>query len=375
MLRTHEEDHLQLSKRKQRDGLHAQFDWSFLTLVAFLLTVAASRDAFAQLPAFSNDSAFPPSIFPAGWHPFPAGATDEVAKTLSSSIPIAEKDIVTRFAAIRIRQLPCYKEGVIIEAEVKPDRRYAWILAEGDALLLNGTSPPLHKFNSTKTLNLEEDASVLDYAALFCSALAAEEGSFRMLHSDASLRPLLGNGGGQINDPRIEAPKVVSRTANHIHVTACILYSCNVFSSNFRISKSGQVEMLDDSPIVADLPISVEKFVDSSARFIGKRRVAAKPVLDIEQNKRSTPAETTPEFATRIAKREAEKVMNSIGGGRELVVNVGNISFDRTSDRYEIDISFSFNGAIFRTNNYQVAGRVTVSPDGDGSNLLANCSE
>ena len=56
--------------------------------------------------------------------------------------------------------------------------------------------------------------------------------------------------------------------------------------------------------------------------------------------------------------------MKSIGGGQDLVVTVRSYDFDSVLGTCEIDVLVSFNGQVFRADNYRVAGRITVNLDG-----------
>lgn len=80
--------------------------------------------------------------------------------------------------------------------------------------------------------------------------------------------------------------------------------------------------------------------------------------------RRPTNADELKNFARKVARAAGESIMKDIGGGQDLVVNVVNVNFDRIADEYEIDIQVSFNGKVFRSDNYQVSGRITIHGDG-----------
>ena len=69
-------------------------------------------------------------------------------------------------------------------------------------------------------------------------------------------------------------------------------------------------------------------------------------------------------FSKRVAKASAGEIMRQAGGGQDLVVDVAGYEYDEELGQFEIDIQISFNGAAIRSNNYQVAGRITVDDDG-----------
>lgn len=68
--------------------------------------------------------------------------------------------------------------------------------------------------------------------------------------------------------------------------------------------------------------------------------------------------------AKKFADLAGKQIMNSIGGGRDLVVDVIQWNFSPLSHDYEIDMQVSFNGSIIRSNNYRVGGRLTVKENG-----------
>ena len=72
-------------------------------------------------------------------------------------------------------------------------------------------------------------------------------------------------------------------------------------------------------------------------------------------------------FAKRVAKASSNEIMRQAGGGQDLVVNVTGYEHDEETAQFEIDMQASFNGSVFRSNNYQVTGRITVDDDGNNA--------
>lgn len=68
--------------------------------------------------------------------------------------------------------------------------------------------------------------------------------------------------------------------------------------------------------------------------------------------------------ARNYARRAGEKIVSAIGGGRDLIVNHQLRYFDKTAKTLEIAMEVSFNGAFWRSNNYQVSGVLTVNENG-----------
>lgn len=69
-------------------------------------------------------------------------------------------------------------------------------------------------------------------------------------------------------------------------------------------------------------------------------------------------------LAVRFARAAANQLMDAIGGGQDLIVRTGEWTFDRSTSRLDIPIEVSFNGAFFRSNQYSIAGVLSVNDDG-----------
>ncbi len=127
---------------------------------------------------------------------------------------------------------------------------------------LNGTSPPIHEVNAKSPINLSPD-NVLSYVRFFGFFVRGEEGPFYILEDgrDTAL------GGVETLDETTKS--VIEGTARpahfvglnkdgHFEVDAVISYSNALFIANYAVHKTGMVEMLDDEPIAADLPIRID---------------------------------------------------------------------------------------------------------------------
>lgn len=74
-------------------------------------------------------------------------------------------------------------------------------------------------------------------------------------------------------------------------------------------------------------------------------------------------------LASRYAFQAGRQVMDAVGGGQDLVTRYGEWRFDHATRRFTIPISVRFNGALVRSNEYFVAGVLTVAEDGSGPRL------
>lgn len=66
----------------------------------------------------------------------------------------------------------------------------------------------------------------------------------------------------------------------------------------------------------------------------------------------------------QYARLAGGQIMKAIGGGQDLIVTAGTWTFDEGMAEFEIPMDVSFNGALFRSNNYRVRGLLTVREDG-----------
>ena len=195
---------------------------------------------------------------------------------------------------IRIADLPFYRNYKLLELSGPGpqgwQRSYALAAATSgvDSVVpLDGSSPPLHRINKLPDELRLDAESVVPYLAFFCWAVQGEEGSFQIPRSTWREIPLLrapddtqreglarGDWGIRPMDPEEERSKgFPARSEGEFRFGTTIAYSNAVFRTWMAVSPSGMVTMLDDKPIVAEIPTRIEKF--GSARLGIPRRLAA----------------------------------------------------------------------------------------------------
>ena len=69
-------------------------------------------------------------------------------------------------------------------------------------------------------------------------------------------------------------------------------------------------------------------------------------------------------LARAYSRSAGRQIMDAIGGGQDLIVRHGQWTFEAASREFEIPMDLSFNGLFVRTNNYRVAGVLSVAEDG-----------
>ena len=130
---------------------------------------------------------------------------------------------------------------------------------QGNLFRLNGTSPPIHEVNAKAPIKITEE-NVLDYLRFFCFFVRGDEGPFYVFESmedsfvsqemDDTTRSVLS---GTCRPATYEG----MNEQGHLLCNAVLFYSNSLFIANFAVQPTGMVEMLDDEPIAADLPVRV----------------------------------------------------------------------------------------------------------------------
>ncbi len=135
---------------------------------------------------------------------------------------------------------------------------YYLISDEKKLYRLNGTSPPIHELNAKTPIQLNQH-NAIDYLMFFCFFVRGEEGPFYIIEN--SKDPFLPENEEVENIIKSVVHKANAPTINennNFHTRVVIYYSNAIFEAQFAIQPSGMVEMLDDEPIAADLPVTIE---------------------------------------------------------------------------------------------------------------------
>jgi|GEM_PF-541163 len=138
----------------------------------------------------------------------------------------------------------------------------AYYLIDNDRTIyrLDGTSPVIHEVNSNRSLLINE-RTVADYLRFFCFFVRGDEGPFYILESiNDELLPKNENRTVEAVLKAAAAPIKLVGTSDDgsLLCDAVVFYSNAVFRANFKVFRTGMVEMLDDDPVAADLPVRVE---------------------------------------------------------------------------------------------------------------------
>lgn len=166
-------------------------------------------------------------------------------------------------ASVAWRQLPFYKNVALIRVHdsswgetIKP----FWFLAKqgGQIFHLDGTSAPIHEANEAGPVKVTE-ANALDYLRFFCMFVHGDDGPFLIIESmenPAMPTEAMADGMRQaIADSIVPAAYEGKTDSDEFDCTGIVLYGNALFSARFAITHDGMIEMTDDDPIAADLPV------------------------------------------------------------------------------------------------------------------------
>jgi len=163
---------------------------------------------------------------------------------------------------VRFSPLSFYKDIALVEVNDSswaPKTGPFWFLAkQGKMFLLDGSSAPIHDANEAGPVTVNE-SNVLDYMHFFCFFVHGDEGPFFVIED--------------INHPALDTAKMDPAVKNTIEnailpanfegkteegtfeTSAMVLYGNALFSARFAITQNGMIEMIDDEPIAADIPV------------------------------------------------------------------------------------------------------------------------
>lgn len=185
-----------------------------------------------------------------------------IGETIDASLLISESTIVeTRRAPFN----PNIELLRVSDTNWDKPAHVFYIRAEDNLFRLNGTSPPIHEVNKKYKIQLNDD-NILSYLSFFCFFVRGEEGPFLILNDINN--PLLPK---ELYLPEnieiyeklksiISKPRYWGKTeTGNFVVSAQIFYGNAIFLAKLLIQPSGMIDMLDDEPILTDLPFIVNQ--------------------------------------------------------------------------------------------------------------------
>ncbi|MDD9900853.1 MAG: hypothetical protein OXT65_07735 [Alphaproteobacteria bacterium] len=194
------------------------------------------------------------------WQQVPGAQAEPFLKLVN---PIQGKHTASPGTAdVQWCQLPFYTSIALVkinDSSWPPNTGPFWFLAkQGRMFLLDGTSAPIHDANEADPIKVTEE-NTLDYLRFFCYFVHGDEGPFLIVEEinhpaidhdklDDTRRKVLE---GALRDAMFEG----KTDAGAYEASALVLYGNALFSARFSMTENGMIEMIDDEPIAADLPV------------------------------------------------------------------------------------------------------------------------
>jgi hypothetical protein len=190
---------------------------------------------------------------------------DELAGFLTQINPVDGKyRVAGETTQVHWRQLPFYDNVALIRVRdpnwVNKKLNIYYLTDQGNLFRLNGTSPPIHEVNAKAPIKVTE-ANVLDYLRFFCFFVRGEEGPFYIAESmeDPNMPVGMDDTTRSVVEGTVRPCTFEGMNEQgHYLCEAVVFYSNALFIANFAVQPTGMIEMLDDEPIAADLPVRVE---------------------------------------------------------------------------------------------------------------------
>ncbi len=196
------------------------------------------------------------------WNPVTG---DELTGFLDQVNPVGGKYKVSA-ATTRVewRMLPFYDQVALIRVKDPawtPRNLFIYYLTDqGNLYWLNGTSPPIHEVNAKAPVKITDD-NVLEYLRFFCFFVRGEEGPFLIAEdmNDTYVPKDLDPKTQSVIEGTIRPATYEGRNDKGFFLCDAVVYYSNaLFIANFAVQPGGMIEMIDDEPIAADLPIKID---------------------------------------------------------------------------------------------------------------------
>ena len=165
-------------------------------------------------------------------------------------------------ATVEWCQLPFYTTVALVrvnDTAWAPNTGPFWFLAkQGRMFLLDGSSAPIHDANEADPVNVTEQTA-LDYLRFFCYFVHGDEGPFLVVEDidhPALDKDKLEGATRKVIEGAIRPAAFEGKTGEGaLEASAMVLYGNALFSARFSMTQNGMIEMIDDEPVAADLPV------------------------------------------------------------------------------------------------------------------------
>ncbi len=169
-------------------------------------------------------------------------------------------------ATVMWAQLPFYNTIALVKVDDTawpPKTGPFWFLAkQGRMFLLDGSSAPIHDANEADPITVSE-LNALEYLRFFCYFVHGDEGPFLIVEGidhPALDQSKLDDATRKVIEGAIRPAAFEGKTEEgNLEASAMVLYGNALFSARFSMSQNGMIEMIDDEPVAADLPVKKVK--------------------------------------------------------------------------------------------------------------------
>ncbi len=216
------------------------------------------------------------------WEDVPTIEAVEVLTEIGKELPSGLGVSCTAVAKARKLKIDFYEDAWLYEGLVLSDEECAGYLTfiqhQYGYTLLDGTSPQIHQLNDELPIRLSKN-NVYDYLKFFCTFVHGDEGAFNIIDEidqihwlDAAEKNRLKPFILVVLDKECTGPEEKNEDSNVFwSCRAFVKHSNMLFLTDFKINKSGMVEMLNDIPIITNLSTNLEIFEDGLRTYRGKR--------------------------------------------------------------------------------------------------------
>jgi len=198
------------------------------------------------------------------WQPVTGAQVEPFLKLIN---PIQAKFTATAATAtVEWAQIPFYTTIALVrvnDTSWPASTGPFWFLAkQGRMFLLDGSSAPIHDANEADPISVTE-AKALEYLKFFCYFVHGDEGPFLIVEdiNHAALdKSKLDDSTRKVIEGALRPAAFEGKTdEGNLEASAMVLYGNALFSARFSISPNGMIEMIDDEPVAADLPVKKVK--------------------------------------------------------------------------------------------------------------------
>lgn len=173
-------------------------------------------------------------------------------------------DLLGDIRQIRIMSLPFYTNATLVEAR-------GWdtwgnplvinvVVRPQDVVALDGTSIPIHEMNAVHVPTLASEEQAKAYLRFFTSAIQGKEGPFQIVEKISDIwwnRDEADAVRASAIADKLEPLKAHRDGYGGWNATATMVHSNGLFQIKLHVDPKGLVEMTEDQPLKAGLPIRV----------------------------------------------------------------------------------------------------------------------